>query len=163
MARDTAPKRDELQAYRARSARALVLLHEQHMRRFLATWQEAHAAGVRLPETTNPHYASLETLLRHVLAAGRGYMTWIAEQLDLDDPGIDEPPRADEVAARADAYLEHLLERWRLPLADVPEERLEDRAYTSRWGEPFTIDSMLEHAVLHPQRHAFQLEELMGS
>ena len=48
------------------------------------------------------------------------------------------------------------------PLADVAPERFEDREYASAWKELFTIDSMLEHAVMHPVRHEFQLLELMG-
>ena len=33
--------------------------------------------------------------------------------------------------------------------------------YTSRWGEPYTVEQMLEHAVVHPMRHRIQLERLM--
>lgn len=34
--------------------------------------------------------------------------------------------------------------------------------YPSRWKTLYCVDAMLEHAVMHPIRHAFQLEELMG-
>lgn len=149
-----------LDGYHYRGARALVILHDREMRRFVDTWRRADAAGVALPPTPNTHYSSRAHLLRHVLRSARGYMVWMTSHLGLPDPGIDEPPEVEVVAERADAYLEHLLERWRTPLMEVPEERFEV-PYTSYWGEPFTIDSMLEHAVMHPIRHRFQLEELL--
>jgi hypothetical protein len=67
-------------AYRSRAVRALVLLHDEHVRRFLVVWNQAQAASVVLPKTDDPSYASLETLLRHVLGAARGYMTWMASR-----------------------------------------------------------------------------------
>jgi hypothetical protein len=33
--------------------------------------------------------------------------------------------------------------------------------HKTRWGEDMSCESMLEHAVMHPHRHRFQLEELM--
>jgi len=148
-------------AYRSRAVRALVLLHDEHLRRFLDVWNQAHAASIGLPTTTDPSYASLEVLLRHVLGAARGYMTWMCQVLELPDPEIRTPPEAAALAAEADSYLEHVLERWRTPLRDVGEEGLETPEYPSRWQTRYCIDSMLEHAVMHPIRHAFQLEELM--
>jgi hypothetical protein len=67
--------------YRSRAVRALVLLHEQHLRRFVHTWRRALAASVILPPTDDPAYASLGALGRHVLGAARGYMTWMCEML----------------------------------------------------------------------------------
>jgi hypothetical protein len=150
-----------LDGFRHRGARALVILHEHHMRRFLSVWRDAEAANVTLPATSDHAYASRSALLRHVLSAYRGYMTWMAQQLELPDPGIEPVPDVDEVEALAERYLEHVLDRWRAPLRDVPEERFEDRTYPI-WGVAYSIDAMLEHAVMHPIRHAFQLEELLA-
>jgi hypothetical protein len=152
------PVRD-LQDYRWRGARALVLLHEKAMRELLATWRDAERAGVTLPRTDDPHYASLETLLHHALRSSRGYLVWLCQKLGLPDPGIDSAPRPDVVKAEADRFLEHLLTRWRLALTDVEAERFE--TMHAGWGEGITGLAMLEHAAMHPQRHRFQLEELM--
>jgi uncharacterized damage-inducible protein DinB len=114
-----------------------------------------------LPKTDDPAYASLDTLLRHVLGASRGYMTWMCDVLELPDPEIQIAPEPAELARNPDNYLEHLLEKWRLPLQDVGDDRLETPEYPSRWRTRYCIDAMLEHAVMHPIRHAFQLEELM--
>jgi uncharacterized damage-inducible protein DinB len=148
-------------AYRSRAVRALVLLHDEQLRRFVAVWHQAQAASVVLPETDDPSYASLETLLRHVLGAARGYMTWMCEVLELPDPKIRIPPEPTALRAEADRYMEHVLEQWRTPLQEVGDDRLERPEYPSRWQTRYCVDSMLEHAVMHPIRHAFQLEELM--
>ena len=61
--------------------------------------------------------------------------------------------------AEAESHLEHLRERWRTSLADVEEERFDHPTHTSGWGVDYCVDAMLEHAVMHPMRHRFQLEE----
>jgi hypothetical protein len=148
--------------YRSRAVRALVILHEDHMRRFLVTWNHARAASLVLPRTTDPPYESLNTLLRHVLGAARGYMVWMCEVLALPDPEIQAPPEPAVLSQDPDSYLEYVLERWRSPLLDVGDERLETPEYPSRWETRYCIDAMLEHAVMHPIRHAFQLDELLN-
>lgn len=148
-------------AYRSRAVRALVLLHDEHLRRFLVVWKQAQAASVALSPTNDPAYSSLATLLHHVLGAARGYMTWMCEVLELPDPKIHIPPEPAALPAEADRYMEHVLEQWRAPLRDVGDGRLETPEYQSRWQSRYCIDAMLEHAVMHPIRHAFQLEELM--
>jgi len=48
-----------------------VLLHEEHLRRFVHTWRLALASSVSLPPTDDPTYESLGALGRHVLSAGQ--------------------------------------------------------------------------------------------
>jgi uncharacterized damage-inducible protein DinB len=148
-------------AYQYRGARAMVMLHEKYMREFWATWQAFAASGIPMPATTDPAYESPQALLQHVLRAARGYMTWMCEKLGLPDPQIDPVPEVADVEARAQAYLEHVLSRWQGPLHPLTEERSNEE-YASRWGVTYCIDGMLEHAVMHPIRHTFQLKELMG-
>jgi hypothetical protein len=148
--------------YRSRAVRAMVLLHEEHLRRFVRTWEAARENSVRLPQTDDPAYASLETLGRHVLWAAGGYMNWMCEKLELPDPGIRPAPDVAAITREADEYLEHVLERWRTPLRDVPDDKLECPEYASEWQTRYCIDAMLEHAVMHPIRHRFQLHELLN-
>jgi len=150
----------DLSNYRNRGARALVLLHEWALREILPAWRRAKASHIQLPSTPDPDYASLESLLHHALRAARGYMTWLCEKLGLPDPGISPAPEASLVEQEVERYIEHLLERWRLPLADVEETRF-GATHKTRWGEDMSCEGMLEHAVMHPIRHRFQLEELL--
>jgi hypothetical protein len=147
--------------YRSRAVRALVLLHEEHLRRFIPTWRRALATSVSLPASDDPAYASLGALGQHVLGAAGSYMVWMCEMLELPDPGIQPAPGADAIVHSAEEYMEHVLERWRAPLCDVSNERLETPEYPSRWQTRYCIDAMLEHAVMHPIRHTFQLDELI--
>jgi uncharacterized damage-inducible protein DinB len=139
----------------------MVHLHEQHLRSFLKTWKRAKELNIKLPETTDKDYESLETLLRHVFRAARGYMTWMCDKLKLPDPKIDPTPEAEKIKSAVDSYLQHLIEKWSNPLKDIPAEKFEDQLYTARWGVDYCIDAMMEHAVMHPIRHEFQLKKLI--
>jgi uncharacterized damage-inducible protein DinB len=147
--------------YKYKGAMAMVALQEQHLKSFLNMWRKAKEKNISLPETDDENYQSLETLLFHVFRASRGYMTWICEKLNLPDPNIYSPPKINEIEKNAERYLEHLIERWRLPLRNIPEELFLNKAYTSRWGTDYCIDAMLEHAVMHPIRHEYQLSNLL--
>ncbi|MBT8387923.1 MAG: hypothetical protein KJO12_10970 [Ignavibacteria bacterium] len=139
----------------------MVQLHEEHLRSFLKTWKRAKELNIKLPQTDDTDYQSLETLLRHVFRASRGYITWMCDKLELPDPKINPTPEAEEIEKVADTYLEHLIERWEYPLTSVSPEKFEDKLFTARWGVDYCIDAMMEHAVLHPIRHKFQLKNLI--
>jgi hypothetical protein len=147
--------------YKYNGARSLVLMHDIRMRSFLRTWKKAKEINLKLPETDDEDYRSVETLLFHVLRAPRNYMVWICDKLKLDDPHIDPPPSLDEIQFKAGKYLAYLLKKWQLPLVNVPEEAFFGTSYKSNWGDDFCIDAMLEHAVMHPIRHEFQLKNLI--
>ncbi|MFZ1290674.1 MAG: hypothetical protein WAR79_11330 [Melioribacteraceae bacterium] len=151
----------DLQKFKYNGAGSLVLLHEKHLINFVQTWREAKNLNIGLPKTEDPDYQSLETLLFHVLRSARGYMTWICEKLNLPDPEINSPPEIDAIEKNADEYLVHLFEKWRLPLIEIEEEKFHSPTFTSRWGVNYCIDAMLEHAVMHPIRHEFQLRNLI--
>lgn len=148
-------------AYKYNGAKALVNLHEIHLKSFYKTWKEAKEIGVILPKTDDPYYKSLDTLLYHLLKSARGYMVWMCNQLNLPDPQIDEAPAPEIVVEKAESYIYYLTEKWRYPLKDVPPEKFEDKVYKSNWGVDYCIDAMLEHAVMHPIRHEFQLKNLI--
>jgi uncharacterized damage-inducible protein DinB len=147
--------------YLYNGARSLVILHEQHLTRFVATWETAYDMGLILPDSDDPDYQSMEHLLVHVLRSARGYLTWICENLALPDPGIEPVPDVHSIVAEADLYRQHVSEKWRAPLAGIPEQSFHSPTYESRWGVHYCIDAMLEHAVMHPIRHEFQLSNLM--
>lgn len=147
--------------YKYAGAKALVKLHEIHLSSFYETWKEARRLDIKLPVSDDPYYVSLNMLLYHVLRSARGYMIWMCEKLGLEDPQIKETPAAEMIEEKAVEQLAHLFERWRLPLANVEPELFEDKVYKSNWGVDYCIDAMLEHAVMHPIRHEFQLKNLI--
>jgi len=99
---------NNLKQFKYNGARAMVLLHEHYLNSCLLTWKEAKKLNISLPKCEDKDYQSMETLLRHILRAARGYMIWICEQLDLENPCIDKTPEVEEVAGKADEYLTHL-------------------------------------------------------
>lgn len=153
----------QLPGYKYNGARSMVIMHEMHMRSLFETWKEAKEKGLPLPETEDADYASLDTLLHHIFRAARGYMTWMCDKLNLPDPEIKPAPAAEVIENEAGVYLGYLLEKWREPLAGVERDKFENGTHTSRWGVDYCIDAMLEHAVMHPIRHEFQLRQLMKS
>src|SRR4029453_17364212 len=52
-------------AYKSRAVRALVLLHDEHLRRFLVVWKQARAASVTLPQTDDPDRKSTRLNTSH--------------------------------------------------------------------------------------------------
>jgi len=148
--------------YRYKGALALVKLHEVHLQSFYETWKQAKQLNIKLPDSDDPYYKSLDTLLYHLLRSARGYMIWMCEKLGLEDPQIKETPTAEMIEEKAVEQLAHLFERWRLPLANVESELFEDKAYKSNWSVEYCIDAMLEHAVMHPIRHEFQIKNLLN-
>jgi hypothetical protein len=147
--------------YKYNGAKALVALHEIHIKSFYRTWKQAKQLNIELPKTDDPYYKSLDTLLYHVLRSARGYMIWICAQLNLPDPKIDEAPLPEIVVENAEAYIDYLTTKWDHPLRDIPSKKFEDKVFKSNWGVDYCIDAMLEHAVMHPIRHEFQLKNLI--
>ena len=147
--------------YKYAGAKALVKLHEMHLQSFYETWKQAKQLNIKLPDSDDPYYKSLDTLLYHLLRSARGYMIWMCDKLGIADPQIRETPPAEMIEEKAVEQLAHLFERWRIPLANVEPELFEDRVYKSNWSVEYCIDAMLEHAVMHPIRHEFQLKNLI--
>jgi len=150
-----------LKEYNYNGARSLIFLHEKYLTSCLNTWSEAKKIGLVLPKTDDKNYESLDTLLRHLLRSARNYMIWICKKLNLPDPEIEKEPEPELIEVKAEEYVSYLLEKWRLPLSEIPEDKFHSPAYTSNWGVEYCIDAMLEHAVMHSIRHEFQLKNLI--
>ena len=148
-------------SYNYKGAGTLIQLHDSHLRSFFRTWKRAKEVVVNLPKTNDPDYANMEALLHHVLRSSKGYIVWICNNLELNDPEIKPVPAIEEIEEDAERYLDHLLDRYRLPLADISEELFFNKVYKSKWDVDYCIEAMLEHAVMHPIRHEFQLKKLI--
>ena len=150
-------------SFQSRAVRSLVELHDVELRSFVSTWKRFHASGKPMPEAHgDPDYESAERLVTHVQGSARSYLTWIREV--LGDPVTDIEVIRDPaiVVPRLDAYMEETLDAWKRHLAPLVNEQLGPDQYKSRWGEMFTVDQMLEHAVIHPMRHRIQLERILA-
>lgn len=150
-------------AFQSRGVRALVKLQMAEMHQLFAVWKRAKRAGVKLPATRDPAYRDIDALMRHPLRSCRGYLTWLCEVLGRPEPAVPEPPDAADVVKQGAAYLRVLERAWEKHMAWMPARVLDSpKVHTSRWGAPMTVEAMFEHAVAHPMRHRFQLEELLA-
>jgi uncharacterized damage-inducible protein DinB len=149
--------------FRSNAVRSLVELHEIELRRFCDVWERFRVSGVSLPETDDPSYQSAEHLGGHVFRAARNYLTWIGEFVDRPVTDVDLDTDAVSLARRGRGFMDEVLLAWRRHLALLEDGELRPATRKSRWGEDYSVEQMLEHAVVHPMRHRIQLERLMSA
>ncbi len=149
--------------FRSRAVRSLVELHERELPAFVRTWREFVASGRPMPEAHgDPDYDSQERLVAHVQGSARSYLLWIWEVLERPIEGLPLIRDPLVIVPRLDAFMAETLDGWRRHLAPLENDQLSSRQYLSRWGEPHTLEQMLEHAVVHPMRHRIQLERILA-
>ncbi len=148
--------------FRSRAVRSLVELHERELRAFLATFERFRTSGKPLPDGLGDQaYASPSHLVTHVLGAAAGYLTWIGDRVGRPVAELSASREIERIAPRTGEYLEEVLAAWRRHLAGLADSEISPATHTSRWGEVFTLEQMLEHAVVHPMRHRIQLERIL--
>jgi len=148
--------------FRSRAVRSLVELHEREMRSFLEVWKRFAAADLPIPEAHGDEsYENRDRLLGHVLMAARGYLTRIGEWVGRPVGDVDASKDPYEIAGRAAAFADEVLAAYPRHLAEVSTEELEPQAHRTRWGDLYSVENLLEHAVVHPMRHRIQLERIL--
>lgn len=148
--------------FQSRAVASLVELHSVELRRFMDTWKRFKASGKPMPDAQgDADYASPETLVAHVQGAARSYMLWIWEMLEQPIEGLPRVRDANLIVPELEKFQADTLAGWEKHGARLKNEQLAPKQYVSRWGEPHTIEQMLEHAVVHPMRHRRQLERFL--
>src|SRR5215468_3181510 len=136
--------------FRSRAVASLVELHSVELRSFLETWKRFRASGKPMPEARgDADYESPERLVSHVQAAARSYMLWIWEMLEQPIEGLPRIRDAAVIMPELEKFQADTLAGWEKYGALLTDEQLAPKQYVSRWGEPHTIEQMLEHAVVH--------------
>ena len=149
--------------FNSRAVRSMVDLHEREMRRFLETWERFVKAGASMPESRgDPNYASPDHLVGHVARSPRNYLTWIGEVLKRPVTDVDPETDVAKIGVRYREFVEGVLAAWRRHLPAVQDSELGPELFRTRWNAQYTVDTMLEHAIVHPMRHRIQLERMMG-
>jgi len=150
--------------FRSRAVASLVELHSVELRRFMEVWRRFKASGKPMPDAQgDADYESPERLVAHVQGAARSYMLWIWEMLGQPIEGLPRVREAEAIVPALDQFQADTLSGWEKHGALLTNEQLAPTQYLSRWGEPHTIEQMLEHAVVHPMRHRRQLERILES
>jgi hypothetical protein len=147
--------------FKSNAVRSCVELHEIELNRFYETWEAFRVSGRPLPATDDPSYQSVDHLGGHILRAARNYLVWIGDCVGRPVTGLDSDTDLLSIAKKGRAFRDEVLEGWRRHLANLENPELGPRTFKSRWGQDYTVEQMLEHAVVHPMRHRIQLERLM--
>ena len=149
--------------FRSRAVRALVELHSVELRKFFETWKAFKASGKPMPVAKDdPDYDSAENLAAHVQRAARGYIMWMSEQLERPITEIERAQTPEDVWKDFDGFAAATLTAWEKHAALISDAELGPTMHKTRWGDMITVETMLEHAVVHPMRHRFQLEKVLS-
>jgi hypothetical protein len=110
---------------------------------------------------SDDEFKCIQDIARHVAGAAHSYAYHITHALDkLDGPiarrevAVDTPEMA--VKAIWEAF-DHMVEVLRRIKGWSDGQQAEVR-FVSRWKQPYDIEQMLEHAIVHILRHRRQLQ-----
>lgn len=113
------------------------------------------------PTTPQQEMRTIQSMMRHVVNAGYGYATYISSALGttIQRPRVELLPLA-ELPAQLTAIVaftdDVLRDRY-----TMPEDDMDTITMKAPWNVVYTIDQMLEHAVMHIHRHRRQLERYL--
>jgi hypothetical protein len=149
--------------FRSRAVRSLAELHRVELLSCFETWKRFKASGKPMPEAKgDADYETPERLAAHVQGAARGYIIWMAEQVGRPITEIQRAQSWEDVWADFDGFAEKTLAAWEKHGALLTDEELGPTMHKTRWGDMITVETMLEHAVVHPMRHRIQLERALA-
>lgn len=113
--------------------------------------------------TTDTDCRSIQTVLTHVVQSGYNYAITIrkhnGEQLEYRDT-ITLANTSDYFKALSD-MMEYTVQM----MNDYPDMELEEsdnsKKLTTRWGQMYNVEQLLEHAIVHILRHRRQIERFL--
>jgi uncharacterized damage-inducible protein DinB len=118
---------------------------------------------VRDPETDDEDCRSIRTVMHHVVRAGYGYADTIRKAFgqEIRRPVIERAASGAlvvEQLSRMMAHTEATFDgRW-----DMSQDELDTVTMTVSWGPLFTVEQLLEHAIVHILRHRRQIERWLA-
>ena len=113
-------------------------------------------------EAAPEHTRSIQWILRHVVNSGYGYANYLRKIWDVPvtSPQVTPEPRDEAIAAlyKMLAYTSETLEgRW-----SMTEEEADKHTFVVSWGVLYSVEQILEHAIVHILRHRRQIERMLG-
>ena len=117
-------------------------------------------------KTSDEDCRSVQTITRHVIRSGYGYANYILNALDIDTNSPDVNKMKIENADDGISGIRDMIEYNLRNLYELNREQIEERMFsvkfTTRWGEEFNFEQILEHAIVHILRHRRQTEKFIG-
>jgi uncharacterized damage-inducible protein DinB len=149
--------------YRPGGLGAMIDLYEDEIRDFLGFFHTINTEAYLLerPEQTE-YLRSIQMIMRHIIRAAYGYANGIrsalGEPLTTEQPvELESPEEAARSLEEAFRYTEEgLLDKW-----GMTEEELDKTSMMATWGVPYSLEQMLEHAIVHIMRHKRQIQRIL--
>ncbi|HUU46070.1 MAG TPA: hypothetical protein VM118_10095 [Acidobacteriota bacterium] len=106
-------------------------------------------------------FPNIKTICDHVIGCIYLYADYIEDALDQTNRGTREHGFSCATLAEAAVSLWPAFQRTVSVLSRIKgygDEELEAVRFTTRWEQPYDIEQMLEHAIVHILRHRRQIE-----
>lgn len=127
----------------------------------IADFSNAELVATADDTTTDIRCRSVKAVLSHVVSAGRAYAIYIRRLKDLDAQFAGDVFRLTISDFRKD--LDELFRFTLDTFSNIRESELEElnseRKITTKWGQVYDIEQMMEHAIVHVLRHRRQIEQ----
>ena len=117
---------------------------------------------IRDTKTQDDDCRSIQTIMRHVIRAGYGYMGymrthWRMEPVVRWDQAVSRPEALAEFRKMLDYSIETLDSKWGMTDEDAVAMKMQ-----VRWGPTYDFEQLFEHAIVHVLRHRRQIERFLG-
>ena len=148
-----------MQAYRKGAIGALVDEYERaasELKLFAGQIPDDAFTRVFDTQTKDENCRSMQTILTHVVRAGYGYADYIRDAFSITSTSpatklLSRQEVVDELDAMLDYTAKTLDGKW-----EMTEEEIDGITIHSRWGVVYTLEQLLEHAIVHILRHRRQ-------
>lgn len=112
-------------------------------------------------ETKDENCRSIQTIMTHVVRAGHGYANYIRNSFSIASTSSDiEPLSREDAVTGLEAMLHYTAQtlegQW-----ELTDEEIDGIRIHSRWGVDYTLEQLLEHAIVHMLRHRRQIERFL--
>ncbi len=115
------------------------------------------------PDTKDPDCYSIQTILRHVIGAGFGYIEIIRNHLgeSVERPSIPASENIQDYVVGLDKMFAFNVQFFE----DYPNVELEqydaNLKMVTHWGQRYDVEQLIEHAICHVLRHRRQIERFL--
>lgn len=156
---------DSAKIYRPGAVGAILDEYEralQELTLLLSSISEEDFLRILDPDTKDPDCHSVQTIIRHVIRSGYGYPSYIRPffGMEIERPELGERTKTESIAMLGKMFAYNVATfEGRFTMTEAEAEAIK---FTTRWGTDHTLESIMEHAIVHILRHRRQIERLLS-
>jgi hypothetical protein len=115
------------------------------------------------PDTKDDDCRSVQTIVSHVINSGYGYANYIRDWYSIPKSSperrlISNMDFSTEMEKMLTYTADTLEGKW-----EISDEEIMKIKIKSRWGPEYDIEQLMEHAIVHIQRHRRQIEKFVST